>query len=45
MWQPFGGISNWYAWTSPMTVAQCVNYCYNKGFILAGLAQGLKKFF
>ena len=42
IWRPG---QNWYAWTSPMTVAQCVNYCYKKGFLLAGLAQGLKTFF
>ena len=39
-WQPINGISNWYAWKSSMTVAQCENYCKTKGFLLAGLANG-----
>ena len=37
IWQPG---QNWYAWTSSITVAKCVNYCYTKGFLLAGLANG-----
>ncbi len=40
IWQPINGISNWYAWKSSMTVAQCENYCKTKGFLLAGLANG-----
>jgi hypothetical protein len=40
IWQPYAGISNWYAWTTLMTVAKCVKYCYTKGFLLAGLANG-----
>ena len=36
MWQA-SVYSNWYAWTSSMTVAQCVSYCYTRGFLLAGL--------
>ena len=37
-WQPINGISNWYAWTSSMTVSKCVGFCYTLGFLLAGLA-------
>jgi hypothetical protein len=44
IWQHYGGISNWYAWTNLMTVSQCVNYCYTKGFLLAGLTHGLNIF-
>ena len=29
-----------YAYTSSMTVAQCVSYCDSLGFFLAGLAEG-----
>jgi hypothetical protein len=38
IWQPG---QNVFAWTSTMTIAQCVSYCNTLGFFLAGLAQGL----